>query len=549
VTSAGGWPSFALWLTGVLAISAFAIRAALRARTVSAAPLSSVEFAGIIGVTAVAFALRFVRLTDVPYPISGDEASVGLEGIRILTGSSTHMFRTGWSSQPYLSFLGPALTMSQFGENLIGLRLFPVLAGTLTVPVLYLLVRSMSSRAAAFLAAILLATMGFHIHFSRIAVNNADAVFLVCAVAGSLYALAVHRRSHWFIAGGLAVGFSLYSFAGARLAFPLAFLFLAYLFATDKAFRRDWPKLLLFAVAVGVVVSPTAAHFLQHPDIGFGRLRQMGVLETGWLGNEAAGTGHSALFVLGRQVLRSFAIFVSAPALSGFYNSPKPLLDPFWSVAFLLGMMFSWSRPLDRRSVLLNIWFWSVIVLGGALILPPPAPERFILAAPAVAAFAALGIWNVWSIIGRLSGREGVTLPGALATVFLLAVGSLMFYFGEYTPRYYFSEANSEVGTELGRYLTREPSVHYVYFTGLPRMWYRSIPSTDFLSGGVPGEDLPAGTVPDIRGKKLPLIFVALPHLRSELTAIQRAYPDGKLLVLARRPRPSEPLFFIYRID
>jgi hypothetical protein len=80
-------------------------------------------------------------------------------------------------------------------------------------------------------------------------------------------------------------------------------------------------------------------------------------------------------------------------------------------------------------------------------------------------------------------------------------------------------------------------------------MWYRSIPSTDFLSGGVPGEDLPAGTVPDIRGKKLPLIFVALPHLRSELTAIQRAYPDGKLLVLARRPRPSEPLFFIYRID
>jgi hypothetical protein len=80
-------------------------------------------------------------------------------------------------------------------------------------------------------------------------------------------------------------------------------------------------------------------------------------------------------------------------------------------------------------------------------------------------------------------------------------------------------------------------------------MWYRSFASTDFLSGGVPGEDFASGTIPDIRGKGRPLVFVALPHLRSELETISRRYPGGKSLVVPRRPKREEPLFFIYRLD
>lgn len=547
--SGRGWPSFGFWLTGILALAVFISREAVRARRASAAlRFSWLELAGVVGLTAGAFALRFARLQDVPYPISGDEASVGLEGLRILAGSSTDMFRTGWSSQPTLSFLGPALSMSLFGQALVGLRLFPVLVGTLTVPTLYFLVRSMFSRPVAFLAAGLLAAMALHIHFSRIAVNNADAVLLVCVVAALLYALAANRRPHWFVAAGLASGFGLYSFAGARLLFVVAFLFLAYMLAIDKGFRNYWSRVLLFAVATGVVVLPTAVYFLQHPDIAFARLNQMGVFQTGWLAQETARSGYSAAFVLARQFLGSFAIFVGKPAISGFYGSPKPLLDPFWSTAFLVGIMFSWIRPCDRRHALLNIWFWSVIAFGGALIIPPPGAERVLLAAPAVAVFVALGLWNVWSLVEKISGKR-VALAGSIATVSFLSFTSLSFYFREYTPKFYFTDVNSEVGTELGRYLVRQPRVAYVYFTGLPRMWYRSVPSTDFLSGGVPGEDFASGTIPDIRGKSRPIVFVALPHLRSEVETISRRYPGGKSLVVRRRPKPEEPLFFIYRLD
>jgi Dolichyl-phosphate-mannose-protein mannosyltransferase len=544
------WLSFGLWLAGVLAMSAFAVRSARSSREDSrVVPFSRVEIAGIAAVTIAAFVVRFIRLTDVPYPMSGDEASIGLEGEQILAGSSRDMFRTGWSSQPILSFLGPAVSMALFGTSLVGLRLFPVLTGTLTVPVLYLLVRVMFSRAPAFLAAFLLASMSFHVHFSRIAVNNADAAFVVCLVASMLYAIARSRRAHWYVAAGLATGFGLYSFAGARLVFVFAFLFLAYLGASDRGFRADWPKLLLFAAAMWVVVLPTAVHFLEHPDVGFGRLNQVGVVPSGWLDREAARTGTPAAFVLVRQILRSFAIVVSSPAAEGFYNSPKPLLDLLWTIAFLIGLMFSWIRPFDPRHVLLNIWFWSVIVFGGAFVLPPPAAERFLLAAPAVAVFAALGVWSVWSLVGRIWRNQRLATGGAFATGILMALSSLTFYFGEYTRGYYFTDTNSEVGTELGRYLALSPRGAYVYFTGLPRMWYGSIPSSVFLSRGLPGEDFPSGTVPSIDPSKRPVHFVFLPHLSGDLARIRSAYPGGRTLTVWRRPKPTEPLFYVYRLD
>lgn len=544
-----GWPAFGFWLGGVVAMTAFAVREAVRSRRGSKVSVPILEVAGIVGVTVAAFVIRFIRLTDVPYPMSGDEASVGLEGLRILAGSSTDMFRTGWSSQPNLSFLGPAVSIGVFGESLVGLRLYPVLIGSLTVPALYFLVRAMFSRPLAFLAAALLATMSFHVHFSRIAVNNADAAFVVCLAAGLLYAAAKTRQTHWYVAAGLATGFGLYSFAGARLVFVLAFLYLAYLLATDRQFRREWPKLLLFGVAVAVVVLPTAVHFLDRPDVGMGRLNQAGVFQTGWLDKESVRTGTSPVFVFIRQILRSFAIFVSAPAISGFYDSPKPLLDPLWSIAFLLGIMFSWMRPFDPRHALLNIWFWSVIIFGGALILPPPAAERFIVAAPVVVAFAALGIWNVWSVVGKIWERGRIVPIGAFATAMFLAVSSLRFYFGEYTPRHYFTDANSEVGTELGRLLARAPRNGYVYFSGRPRMWYRSIPSTVFLSRGMPGEDLPSGTVPEIDRRKRPVLFVMLPHLAADLERIRTTYPGGTTVTVPRRTKPRETLFLVYRLD
>src|SRR3972149_3305608 len=62
-------------------------------------------------------------LADHPYPWSGDEASIGLEGRRILNGEVTNFFDTGWSGQPNWSFVPTALSMRLFGEGILALRL------------------------------------------------------------------------------------------------------------------------------------------------------------------------------------------------------------------------------------------------------------------------------------------------------------------------------------------------------------------------------------------------------------------------------------------
>jgi 4-amino-4-deoxy-L-arabinose transferase-like glycosyltransferase len=545
------WPSFLIWLAGVGAL-VFGFLPPFE--EIARRPLrqvwrkARVEIAVVSALTLLAFALRAIHLESLPYPMSGDEGSVGLEGRRILNGTLTNMFVAGWSSQPVLSFLWPAISMRLFGEDLLGLRLSVVLVGSLTVPALYLLARAMFDRVVATVAAFLLAVMALHVHFSRIAVNNIDTTLFGCVVFFLVYRALETRRTGWFVAAGLASGFAVYSFAGTRLAPILAAAILLLSFAANRSIRSEWRKFLLFVFAAGVAVLPIAIYFLRHPDIAFARVNQAGVFKTGWLASEVARTGLKPIPILLQQVLHSFGVFVWRPAIAGFYNSPKPLLDSAWALAFMTGLMFSLFDIRQRRHVILQLWFWSVVVLGGALTTPPPSAERLLMAAPAVALLTAWGIHSVWSQLG--GSRPWFVRGAMIATSVFLAVTSVRFYFFEYGPRYYFAEANAEVATELGRQLAAAPPGTHVFFLGHPRMGYRSLPSLAFLSGGVPGTDvLPGGSAPKLGAVRGPRIYVALPHRKEQLRAFAGIEGSEALGVVWRRPKPAEPLYYFYRAD
>ena len=77
------------------------LREKLRANRIEIIILSIVLF--------MAFLLRTINLTTHPYPWSGDEASIGMEGRRILNGETTNLFDTGWSIQPNWSFIPTAI--------------------------------------------------------------------------------------------------------------------------------------------------------------------------------------------------------------------------------------------------------------------------------------------------------------------------------------------------------------------------------------------------------------------------------------------------------
>ena len=498
--------------------------------------------------TAVGFYLRVYELTRIPYPMHGDEGSVGTEGYRILKGEITYPFATGWSSQPNLSFLPAAITLKVFGPGLFGLRMFPVLAGTLAVPLMYLLARQFGSRLMAALALIFLATYHFHIQFSRIAVSNITDTFFGLATFSMLL---LGERKRWpplFCAAGIFAGLAINSYAGARIIGLIAALYMLFLFATE---RRAWRAHLLlggaFTFGFLVVAAPQLYYFAHHLDQFNARLNEVGMLQSGVLQAEMAANHTSAAGILWRQFVRGALAFNFYPARH-FYSLTIPLLDFVSSIFFVLGLGFVIMRIRQPRFFLLFIWLLSELVLAGMLTSDAPNAERFILLSPLAALLTVLGMYHTGNLLAQ-AARTGPWLAYLIASALVIGVSlwGVNYYFGYVNPHYLGSDVNGEVGHELGLVLHDLGPNHRAYFFGPPRMYFE-FPSIHFLAPNVEGEHFDQWPGDDLSwlkdDKKGVLIF--LPEKMNELKAAQRALPGGRLEEVKRKPRPEETLFWLY---
>lgn len=544
------WGAFAAWLFGVFMLGVALVYLPVRPHIRIRAELITavrVEALAVVGLTLLGFALRVIDLTSIPYPLAGDEASVGMEGELILAGHSTNMFVSGWSAEPMMSFLPYALTQAIFGSTIFSIRIISVIIGTLNLPFIYLLARSMFNGHLAILSAILLAVLNLHIHFSRIAVNNIGNALAVTVVVWLAFRAVETQQSFWFAAAGIAGGLSMYSYAGTRFSAIIAGIYLLVAFLRD---RRLWSGLVNFGLTAGLVLFPIAVYFLQRPDIAMARLNQMGVFQNGWLAAVASRTHQEPLWLIFGNIASAFLIFVSTPALEGFWNSLSPLLDGAWSLFFMLGIFFSLLNLREPPHALLQFWFWSVIIVAGGLTVPPPGAERLVMALPVVVLFVAYGIWKVASLLAEALSLAPSVVPRAMALIALvLALTSLNFYFRVYTPRYMFSDANSEVGMELGQYLATIPRDAQVYFLGEPRVFI-GFPSIVFLSHHLDGVDILTGDhIKDKVETGRQAIFVALPNHYQEMDEIRAIYPGGRSFEVFRRTKPSEPLYIAYEVD
>src|SRR3989304_8783311 len=123
----------------------------------------------------LAFFLRFYKVTRVPPSLNWDEASIGYNAYSILkTGRDEwgeflplHFKSYGEYKVPgqiYASIPGIAV----FGLNELGVRITPVIYGTLTVLMLYFLAKAlMAKEAPALIASLLLAISPWHIQLTR----------------------------------------------------------------------------------------------------------------------------------------------------------------------------------------------------------------------------------------------------------------------------------------------------------------------------------------------------------------------------------------------
>jgi len=505
------------------------------------------ELIAIGGLFLFAFLSRGLGTDKILWFLSGDEGSGGLSAVEFANGTRDNIFSIGWYSFPSFFFFVQSISVRLFGQTIEALRLLSALAGALTVVALYWYARKAFGRGIALAAAAYLAGFHYHIHFSRIGLNNIwDGLFFVL-FTGALWQAWTGGKRLMYILAGLTLGLAQYFYTSSRglILLVLAWLAIATIF-DRKGIRDRLPDLVCMFLAAIVIFLPLANFFLHHQDEFLAPHQRVTILGN-WLRNEVNRTGDPGWVILGRQ-LKESALGFTTRNLRVWYQPGHPMLLPLAASLFLLGVILLLLQLLDLRYLWLALWLIIAILMGG-LTESPPAAQRYVFTAPAVSLLVALPITMSQQWLSRLWPARDKVVIGLLSLILITAIGlDLRFYFGDYAPNNRYGDPNTETATALGFYLAEQEPGLQVHFFGPPRMGYYSLSTVPFLAPQATGEDVvtPITSPPDwsIDG---PTIFVFLPERQEELMLVRESYPGGTEIL--QRGKDETLLFVAYYVE
>ncbi|MGD8968195.1 MAG: glycosyltransferase family 39 protein, partial [Anaerolineae bacterium] len=159
------------------------------------------DWAPLVGLTALAAALRLLLLSDVPPGLYHDEAFNGLDALGVLKGKHAIYFAVNQGREPFFIYV-VAATVGSLGRTPGALRMAAAICGTLTVPATYAMAHAWFNRRVALLSAAIIATTFWHVQLSRVGFR---AVTLPLAIALMLpvgaWAFRSRRGDAWLLAG------------------------------------------------------------------------------------------------------------------------------------------------------------------------------------------------------------------------------------------------------------------------------------------------------------------------------------------------------------
>lgn len=508
-----------------------------------------VELGLVLLLTLVASALRFVTLGDLPEVLSGDEGTIGMLAAAVSRGEITNMLGTLYGhSTLYIFIMSWGLNI--FGMNAMALRLTSAIAGTLAIPAMYSVARYMFGKRVALLSTVLLTVSHIHLHFSRIIVAGSIQDVLFSSVIFFFLISGLEKRSApRLMLSGLILGFFLHIYMGSRLLVMFVPIYLAFLLIVDRKMLWD-NRVTLLAFVGGLVVSsaPMATWAWMHPEEFMVRANQVGVFQSGWLFNESKVTGQSELQILIQLLIQAF-LTVTYYQASGFYNAEIPMLDFLSGIAFMLGLAYSLSKVWNARHLLLQGWFWSAVVVGGALVvLPANAAYRILIALPAVCIFVALGWDQLLKLIqGLFKDSRYVPLTAAVLIMGGTAFINLRYYFVEYTSACLYEDWGTRYASTMGKYMAQSGKEYMTYLAGAPRIYYGIHNSVDFLSNKMKVKDLNEPiTDPAKIGADGKTLFFFTPQREAEFEKVKAYFPGGEE---KRFSDCRETIMIVYRVD
>lgn len=530
-----------LWVASMLLFLSAAIRfdgVSLKEERPVAATAGFLRKHGLaIPVLLVAFALRIYNLEQLP-PLHGDEGEMGLVALKILQNDGPPIIGTGWSDHPALFHYLQAIFIANLGQTGFALRILSVIAGVVSVALVYQLGRRGWGFTTGLIAAWLMAVSVLQINYSRIGLNNIESTL---AILLFLVLLARFKREKVviFVIAGLVVGLSQYMYFGSRLIPIVAVVLLLFMW---KKKMTDLRQIAALALAALISFAPLGAFYITHPAPFYYRSQAVLVLSEAnvkhTLQAEDAVLPDDLLPLLGKQLERNLNFFIQAGDLSAFYSSAVPGFDILTSIMFWLGLGVVLARAGRYHEFSLLIWLGLGIFIGGVLTNDAPNSPRLLIVTPAV--FLLGGV-----LIQRVGGLLS-SYPKALRYLLLVSIlaltGYLNFkiYFIDFAQNF---PPSNLVADSIARDFGKVGDDYLVYLAGQPHL-YAKYGTIHFLAGD-DVEDLDnVAAIPPLNGKGL--LVIALPNQTETLEDIKNHIPGGTSV--DRVNGDNFPIYTIYEI-
>lgn len=452
-----------LWLGSMAALVALLLRNHVSDRE---RPWSGLEILAILALTGLAFFLRFYQLASLPQHTDNDVALMGAYTLDLMDQKDARFFGL-YASDHLLSFHQIlALGMRLFGLDHEGLVITSVLAGTATIPALYLLGRELYGRGAGFVAASLLAVSYTHYHFSRILFGPLPTFLLTLGIALLFRGFRTGAPLH-FASAGLLCGLGLHTYYSGRVGPVILGCLLLASFTVVKRTRRPSPKAWAWVMFGGFLAfGPMLAYMVMELRLFTGRGNEVALWNPRvWAHSMAKYKATGAYDVLVNQVRATFLTFHLYGDGSPHFAFPRPMVSSFTAAMGVLGLGVCLTRLRSLAYLLPVTWLVLTLVLGGVITSDPPYWPHLNIVLPAVMLLAGLGARLVVEALARAAPLTRPAVWGLIAL--MVAVSGVKNWF------VYVDFAGSDAGPRVAasRFLRRLPPETRVFVASDVTSW------------------------------------------------------------------------------
>jgi len=373
----------------------------------------------LTGIMLLAAFFRLYRLPVSPRGLSQDEVVNADISLGLLEDGGAPFLAGGYGHEPLFHYL-QAGTLILFGDNVMGIRVPAVVAGTLLVAASYALMRRLFTHITAVVTAAGLAFSWWPVVFSRIGIRAITfPLLLVLAIRffwqGVKLKSGVGARSRVaysrFVLAGALLGLAFYTYTAALFVIPLVVIWLGYgLLLQRDSLQQHWRGLATVLSIAVVLAAPLLLYLYAHPELTE-RLEQ--------LNEPLRELRNRNLEPLWQSVGATLGMFSLNGEGRWTYGIPgRPLFDIFSSVLLYLGLVRCAIFITRPQYGLVLIWLLVMLVPS---MLTPDAPStiRAIGALPAVYGMIGIAVDWLWGRVCKLDRAARIGFALALALLFV----------------------------------------------------------------------------------------------------------------------------------